>query len=502
MDANNTRYHLIHGERDWLPVLINQDSNNIWWDREKKNISLSPIIEQLSELEQGELLSQEYRRGAAYDHYGNIYWINDGRNGIDYQPAATPLQRGQFWHTDNLTSSHQDYPAHGDFQTTDETELIVNPVLSGLAITTREYLVVGTLAPAGILIFDLHAGGPPEWLCWPQQIKFNPLDMSCSPGGGVWILSHDESSGEASVWYLDKDFRLLDNNGNELQLKLQLSNDFQSKDNSACEVLPQKPFYSGINLNSISPSLVNNPIAIEALSDDAFIILDTGESIPSSVSYYNKGELIDTVTLDDEAIGALLSHAEISGHDFAFLPDATTSSTTLSGLLYISALTATQSYEFILRATDSDLALVLQPKLLPMRKHNGRALIVSGQNAYYDFKGRWLPLTEQPRYRYQSDAVLAGIIKDGLEPDCVWHRIIMDACIPAGTKVIIESRAANTQQLLDEMPWQPEPVPYLRSEGSELPLHQPLMIKMNLYLIQVAGIYYYKMRLAVILKYV
>ena len=266
MDANNTKYHLLHGERDWLPVLVNQLSNDIWWDRERKSISLSPIVQQLSELkgcslcmmlvsndnEQQQkvkafkiefeskkqecavlivnstsapdkwkiagfddagifneqliddprdelsvelkkeppnkskiielvtsrlgrtrkLLTQEQRRGAAYDHYGNIYWINAARNGIDYHPAATPLQLRQFWHIDELKRASQIDKNHGDFKPIQQSENLSEPILSGLAVTTHEYLVVGTLQPAGLLVFDLHAGGPPEWLCCTEQIPF------------------------------------------------------------------------------------------------------------------------------------------------------------------------------------------------------------------------------------------------------------------------------------------------------------------------------------------
>lgn len=482
MDANNTRYHLLHGERDWLPVLVDQATNNVWWDRERISISLAPIVEALSELAQGELLKQENRRGAAYDHYGNIYWINDARTGIDYQPAATPLQRGQYWQVTNLQSDLVDTTQHGDFKTLSEDTTENVPLLSGLAITTHEYLVVGTLNPAGLLIFDLHAGGPPEWLRWPLQLSFTPIDMACSPGGGVWILSRNDITNEATVWFLDENFRLRDHNGEILQLNVPLDNDFTAGEDANCDMGSRQRYYSGILLNSSSPQLVNYPVAIEALSDEAFLLLETDKEAPhSTIYYFRQGELKDSVSLDEETIGLLLAEPLIKGHDFAFLPNDAAATHSINGLLYVSALTATQAFEFELRATESELRLVMQPKLLPMRAHTGRALIVSAHKAYYDYEQqnpdsaeqRWLPLTEQPRYLYQTLATIGGIYKDGEEPDCVWHRIILDACIPAGTSVIVETRAANSVRLLDEMEWQTEPQPYLRSEGSELPLHQP-----------------------------
>ncbi len=474
MDANNTKYHLLHGERDWLPVLVKQSSNDIWWDRERKSISLAPIVEQLNELEQSELLNQQNKRGAAYDHYGNIYWIDDERKSIEYQPAVTPLKRGQFWHVDELKSESKTDNNLGDFKPEEKSDYNINPILSGLSITTHEYLIVGTLLPAGILIFDLHSGGPPEWLNWPQQISFSPMDMACAPDGGVWVLSVDNVTNAASVWHLDKNFRLLNNNGDVIALNSYFSNDFSGKEDLSQKDKNVKNFYTGIALNLVSPVLIKNPVAIEALSDEAFIILSTeGNSEPSSVYYFNKGELKDTITLDEEAIGSLLVRPEISGYDFTFIPDKDISLNAINGLLYVSVIGATQAFELTLQASENELLLILQPKLLPMRKYSGRALISSSNKAYYDFEDRWLPISEQPRHLYQSEAKISGIIKDGAEADCVWHRIIIDACIPDGTRIHIESRTANTKESLEELAWQNEPEPYLRSDGSELPLHQP-----------------------------
>jgi len=109
--------------------------------------------------------------------------------------------------------------------------------------------------------------------------------------------------------------------------------------------------------------------------------------------------------------------------------------------------------------------------------------------AYYDFADIWVPLLEQPRHRYQEAATLLTPLGDALlevqenapnqlptrhafdgrEPDCTWHRLMLDACIPDGTRVQVWSRAANDLSELAQAQWQPEPNPYKRFTGSELP---------------------------------
>jgi phage tail-like protein len=58
---------------------------------------------------------------------------------------------------------------------------------------------------------------------------------------------------------------------------------------------------------------------------------------------------------------------------------------------------------------------------------------------------------------------------DSNEPDCVWHRLMIDGCIPPETRVLVRSRAANDPETLEATAWRDEPLPYLRGDGSELP---------------------------------
>jgi len=61
------------------------------------------------------------------------------------------------------------------------------------------------LRPAGLLIFDLHAGGPPRQVMFPSDVPFAPFDMSPMPGGGVWILDRAHQR----YWALDRHFNVM-----------------------------------------------------------------------------------------------------------------------------------------------------------------------------------------------------------------------------------------------------------------------------------------------------
>src|SRR5206468_5027780 len=76
--------------------------------------------------------------------------------------------------------------------------------VSGLAITDDHYLVAGVLDPPGYLVFDLHAGGPPQQFLWPNPaaVPFAPFDLATRAGGGVWMLDR----ANRRYWALDRNF--------------------------------------------------------------------------------------------------------------------------------------------------------------------------------------------------------------------------------------------------------------------------------------------------------
>jgi hypothetical protein len=151
---------------------------------------------------------------------------------------------------------------------------------------------------------------------------------------------------------------------------------------------------------------------------------------------------------------------------------------------------------------------------LPLHFFGGRALVGRGNRIYYDVVGgdpsrdagvRWteLQVINQPRYEREATLLLIPPMPvnpasvddasafaigadvplveafDGREPGCVWHRILIDACIPPAASVEIWARAHDEPDLLDSMSFAQQPSPYLRGSagngdtGCEIPYYRP-----------------------------
>lgn len=474
MDVNQTHYHLVSGENDWLPLLADAPGTRLWWEDQSRSVLLAPQILRLPVSEKAAAMGIDQRRGASFDQYGNVYWIDELEKGLRIQPAATPLSVGDFWSVKYLHATETPTPTvRGAFAPCVDPAPGVQPILRGLTVTAHQYLVVGTHSPGGLLVFDLHAGGPPSWLRWPDKVPFAPFDLTPIPDGGVWILDRGATDHPARLWRLDRFFRVVPCSGAYETLDPAHDPLFHPVGETPRTIAARR-FPAGIEPTGSSPLAAINPLAIEGLPEGSALILDTpADTSPAVIHWFRNGLPVDHAVLDETVIGTLLPAAHISGHDMAFLPAGQSHGKGIDGTLYIVAANGTQVYQLMLRIADDRIKLTLQSPLLPMRGHSGKALIRSGQQIHYDFGDRWLPLTEQPRRRFRSQGALAGLIKDGKEPGCVWHRLMVDACIPEGTNVMVESRTSNHRELLAGEPWHREPALYLRSEGSEIPLHQP-----------------------------
>jgi phage tail-like protein len=170
------------------------------------------------------------------------------------------------------------------------------------------------------------------------------------------------------------------------------------------------------------------------------------------------------------------------GHEFAFVPADGCSADAMTGQVFVVTPDGNQSFAFTLSGPVDEVAVAFDPRFFPMRRFGGRALVAADGEAHYDSGDRWVSLLEYPRPNFARQATLLLPVPrsvepgarpldafDGREPGCVWHRLFLDGCIPPESSVTVESRAADERDALDATPWSPEPAPYLRANGPELP---------------------------------
>lgn len=484
MDVNQTKFHLLLGKSDWANCSENERtlgeiwasdevvsppeiSGNFYWNHETNQLTLQPQLFQFTASESDTAPKLEDRRGAARDRYGNWFWIDETDFKIRVLSQGTN-RASDFYPVENRNCQTD---IARDFQPAEfagESALIE---LRGLCVTTEHYLIVGTVQPAGLLIFDLFARNPPRRILWHAEIGFAPFDIAARTGGGAFVLDRENQR----LWTLDRNFNLVANkNSNWLIEKIE---EFQFVDQDAKRKIT-KPAQPNDLIENFAVELdaLADPIAVECLPDDTVLILDREPDRKFSKIYYFRGsELIGA--LDTNEILPLVevkdrADFQLVGFDFAFAPSDETAHT--GDRLYVASAAGNQTFAFNLIATETDSPpaerLKLEPvhEFFPMRLFGGKGLVKADNQIFYDLGERWLKLIAQKRPRFTNAGELVTKEFDGKEPDCVWHRILLDACLPAETNIRVLSRAANEKSDLEFAAWQFEPAFYLRGNGAEL----------------------------------
>jgi phage tail-like protein len=453
MDANQTRFHLLLGETDWATcavpdesgAIFSRDSAVAWNDFE---VTLQPELFRFQPAPRDDPPSQNDRRGAAADVNLNWYWIGKKRDEIRVHSRAEPSS-ARFWPAAETKITAQAEPEV--FQPMASPDPACACEFSGLAVTEDQYLIVGTLEPKGLLVFDLLGGGPPRAICWPAQIAFAPFDIVPRHGGGVWILDREHKR----FWGLDRTLRVLTRDQHEELLGDAEDEIFQPASGRHHGGGP-RTFPDGIDLAHGSPVNAIDPVAIEVLPDDTVLILDAGSGGSSRVLRCRFGE----------ALGDMPLH--FTAYDFAFAGET------------LAIVSAEGNQAFAYPLADLLAGHQLTPLILyfPLRRFGGKALVSACDQVYYDFAERWLPLQVQRHSHYLEDATIVTRVFEGREPQCVWHRLLLDACLPAGADVEVSSRVADDETLIDQMEWNAEPPLHQRDDGSELPfLPKPLALQ-------------------------
>lgn len=512
MDVNQTRFHALLGKQDWEQCLEehagmglqrlrdawNQSplaETELYWDEVRSELTLRPKLQAYPPPKNDRAPTEQDRRGAARDRYRNWYWIDERREGIMVRSVGS-RQTSLFWTSARSHASNTDPGQAGRFRPVDEKP--AEPLrLQGLTITDEHYLVAGVVTPPGLIVIDLHAGGPPIQYCWPETVPFVPYDMAAIAGGGFWVLD----KANKRLWLMDRQFNVV-RKAEVLPEDIARHQDFvpvepgREPRGSSDQPILVKPTFGP---EDAVPVDADEPIAIESLEDGTVLVLDRrplGDEPFSSIRRYGRngplgvasfasmGDLVET-----EAGSPPMSPPTFSliAHDFAVRPAPSVPEQSPHREAQLLAVEAqgNQAYAFTLVYTAADLSLRPQTGFYPMRLFSGKGLVSAGAEVFYDSGSRWIGLIEQRRPRYVVKAVLVtpeGRLNlasdhdrdrrkpfDGKEPDCVWHRLFIDACIPPDTSIEVWSRAANREGDLQQTPWQQEPLLYRRGDGSELP---------------------------------
>ena len=513
IDANGARFDLLLGRADWGRCrLANSDGDDgpslaSLWDNpatdEAAPLSIDPRDGQLILARRvgrfqptpGDLPPDEGQRlGAAADAQGNVYAIVEQGLAIEVRSAGSGAL-GRFWPPASPGASMASgAPGNsaplGDFAPSDAAVSPAPHVLKGLAVTHDQHLVAAFEADpttpgqgAGLLVFDLLAGGPPMVLAWPTGWPLQATDMAPRCCGGLAILDAQRRR----VWLLDRRLRM----SASFPVSQETPSDFSWApghqppiDRAAAP--PSGPPWFELQAAG-APGAEQRPIAIEVMPDGSILVLDEADADGFAVVH----RYVDGVHAGRASTRGMLgvfppADAEgfqWPGFDFAWHAPAMDATEPATPRLIIVSTEGNQGvlFEVLVQPASSGaplppLQLAAQPDYLPLKRYLGMPLVSLGRSQVegdtgllYRSQAHWLPLVAQRRPRHHSHATLRTPIYDAREPGHVWHRVMLDACVPAGCRLVLASRCSDDLDLLDSLPFTDEPVPLLRPDGSELP---------------------------------
>jgi phage tail-like protein len=504
-DVNNTGFKLVLGRSDWqarfgVEPATEGRSMDVVYDEEGRCATLDARTERFPRRPSESVLGASDRTSAARDRYGSWYWIDpDDRSRIVVRNAGDDVV-DTFWSTELPEAEATEDPAEGSFQPVSrrgERTKDAPPELGGLTITTDHRLVVGQAAPAQLLVFDLHAGGPPQRIAWFGDAPFRPRDATPRPDGGLYLLERAGESGPADgssdaapprIWALDRALRP------EGHAEAGKDSAFRPVGASASG---RSTPASTLASEGIAYPGPGRPLAVEALPDDTILVLcviEPGESeapdvAPSKAMRYRwtggaegleaAGSVPLTETLkpepDDpaETDGATEWETTWQAYDLAFVPGSPTPLQSVHGELYVAGADGNQAYVLRLRGDEDGVDAENTAAYVPLRRFSGKGLVEAGGEVYYDLGDRWLTVTAQRRSRFVDEGTVTSAPFDSEIAACTWHRVFLDACIPTEAEVRLESRASDRPDRLSDQSWQPEPAFYQRDTGSEIPYHDP-----------------------------
>ncbi len=484
MDVNGTRFHLLLGRDDFgrrCRTAPNGGGSSISlgnvfqasaagadaafsWNTGRKELTLGSRVFYFTPAAGNVTVSLTDRRGAAFDRHGNVYWITPSGTEILVQSSGS-RKTTHFWSSlDDPRNPKCGSARPGSFAPLPSDVKPVAIALRGLAVTALHYLVVGTVDPAGLLVFDLHRGGEPRQLLFPAGVPFEPFDIASTESGGAIVL--DRQNGR--LWGFDQTLGVVALGGTTAAAA---TYEFAPLDGSPG---PKPPCRRAITLDLSLALGIVSPVAVEALPGGNVLVLESDPAASFSRVHFFAGALTPPLLapsgspVSTEAAKMLIEESkraafQLLGHDFVYARQED------RDVLYIGGADGDQVFAFAITIDSGSLSLTPIAEVYPMRLFGGRGLIAGpGCQPHYDSGSLWVPLATLRGARFALSGAFVVDALDGKEPDCVWHRLMIDAVLPPGCDLEVRSRAANDRAQLPFAEWQAEPRPRRRPTGMEI----------------------------------
>lgn len=468
MDANGSRFHALVTRDDWL-LRARPDAHWAWLPDDASEAAslgqlvLRPLLFEFKASGAAPLPEPGPRAGGAFDAYGNLYALNAAGTAIRVWSSGSG-QITDFW---PLPAPPSAAPAPGAFGPCAPAADAGPLVMDALTVTTGHYLVVASQAAQGLLIFDLHGGGPPLAQPWPAMPA--PEALLALDDGGVALFA------AGRLHRLGADLR---------------------------PCVPRVASASAFGPEAMSPAPAPAPAPAPSDPPGPPCQLDLGPGT-TAVAALPAGQVlvlrlqmdglylsvIDWAGVERASVGPLEEQLEQATAD----QQPTLLSTRTLAIEWLAAdrfnvllLAASGDQAFRFAASVSDTGVwqfELQRDFIPLRRYQagGLASLAAGQvlhrfpsaRVFYAGADRWLPLLTLPRPRCEREGELTGPVWDSGTPACVWHRVALDARRPPGSALQLQSRAADTPEALALQPWQDEPALQPHPCGPELPWREP-----------------------------
>jgi phage tail-like protein len=458
MDANGSRYHALVTQRDWEACA----SEHLSWQRDQ--FALRPLLFEFKVSGGTAAPEPGSREGGVFDAFGNLYSLSpDGRrilvrstgSGLlsDFWPLAAPGGGD----VEGLGAPATPAPS-GDFK----PRLPAGPrpvtVLDALTLTTGHYLVAASQAAAGLLIFDLHGAGPPLFQPWPGMPA--PESLLALQDGGLALL--------AGGW--------LHRVGPDLRPCV-------ARPSGGTAFHPEPAATPGeppcrLDLRPTATGTVN---ACAALPDCRFLVL-AGSDAALTLGVIDWAGVLTPVSLEAATLNAAIQAASADGGAVLLSARSLLVEWPAGGegfAVVVLAASGDQAFRFGATWSSAGLQLTLLRDFIPLRRYagGGLAALARGQvlhrfasaRAFYFTPAAWVPLLKLPRPRCEREGWLEGPVWDSATPDCVWHRVALDARRPPGSRVSLQSRASDDRAGLALQPWLDEPMLLPHPGGPELP---------------------------------